>query len=297
MAIIIHNGTCTANTPLLDDIRIARETGYDGIEIIGPKLDLLLGSGGTLDEVRRALDGFPAKALGFVLDIERQEPAEYRALIEETRMRIQQTVALGAEYLELVTGPLGPGLGITGGYSGLVGKSRDEVTELSAKNLRVICDMAGEHGLRLYLEPLAWASLCRLDQCLEVIDLTGRANLGMVIDFWHLWINGTEARDIAKLDKRYINGVHACDSLPRFAPGAQVLHNRREVWTGGGQIPLQDWIDALKTIGYDGWYSAEMFAPQFARFDPAKVSRMLREHLQMLLDDAVPYGTRPVPAK
>lgn len=291
---IIHNGTCTMNSALLHDVRIAKESGYDGIEILAPKLDRLTAQGYSIDLVRRALDGFPAKALGYVLDIERQEPAEYKALLDEARLRIDQAASLGAEFLEVVTGPLGPGLGDHSGYRGLLGRSRDEITELSAKNLRVLCDMAGERGLRLYLEPLAWASLSRLDQCLEVIGLTGRENLGMVIDFWHLWINGTEASDIAKLDRRLINGVHVCDSLPRFPPGAPVLHNRREVWTGGGHIPLQDWIDAINGTGYDGWYSAEMFAPQFVERDPFMIARVLRENLQIMLDAAVPFGSRPL---
>ena len=35
---IILNGTVTMHCNLLTDVKIARETGYDGIEIIGKKL-------------------------------------------------------------------------------------------------------------------------------------------------------------------------------------------------------------------------------------------------------------------
>ena len=71
------------------------------------------------------------------------------------------------------------------------------------------------------------------------------------------------------------------------------MHNLREVWTGGGHVPLQDWTDALVTAGYDGWWSTEMFAPQFAERDPRLTARLLQETTRLMVESAVPFGTRP----
>ncbi len=290
---IAHNGTCTMNCSVLEDIRIAKQAGFDAIEIVGPKLDNAISLGYSIEFVKRQLDGFPVVALGYILDIERQSPDEYQALIREADNRFAQAHALGAEYVEIVTGPVGPGLAETGGYAGLVGHSIDEVVELTAKNITALADMAEKRNIKLYLEPLAWTPLARLDNSLRAIDVAGRDNVGMVIDFWHLWITGTSAAEIAKLDPKRIFGVHFCDSLPRPREGAPLLHNLREVWTGGGHIPLQDWIDAVVSTGYAGWWSTEMFAPQFAERDPLHVARLLRENLRIMIDAAVPYGSRP----
>lgn len=290
---IAHNGTCTMSCSLFEDIRIAKQAGFDAIEIIGPKLDRAVALGYSVEFVKRSLDGFPVVALGYILDIERQSPKEYAALVNEANNRFAQAHELGAEYVEIVTGPLGPGLAQTGGYQGLVGHSIDEVVELTAKNVMALADLAEERNIKLYLEPLAWTPLAHLNDSLRMIDVVGRDNVGMVIDFWHLWVNGTSAAEIAKLDRRRIFGVHFCDSLARPREGEPLLHNLREVWTGGGHIPLQDWIDAIVSTGYAGWWSTEMFAPQFAERNPLHVARLLQQNLRIMIDAAVPYGSRP----
>ncbi len=278
---------------VFEDIRIAKEAGFDAIEIIGPKLDNALALGYSMDLVKRELDGFPVVAVSFIPDIDRQEPEAFKAMMSEAKVRFDQARQLGAGSVEVVVGPVGPGLGGIGGYAGLVGKPIDEVIELTARNLRALADLAGESGLKLYLEPLAWAPLSRLKDLRTTVDVAARENLGLVIDFWHFWVIGTPASEVAKLDPRYIFAVHFCDSLPPPPPGKQILHNLREVWTGGGHIPLQDWVDALVTTGYCGFWSTEMFAPQFAERNPLRVARLLQETLRIMIEAAVPFGTRP----
>ena len=139
--------------------------------------------------------------------------------MEEAKIRFAQARQLGANRVEVVVGPVGPGLGDTGGYRGLMGRPIDEVIERTAKNLRVLADLAGEDDLKLYLEPLAWAPLSKLTDLVKTVDATERENVGLVIDFWHFWVVGIEAEEIARLDPRYIFGVHFCDSLARPPKG------------------------------------------------------------------------------
>ena len=111
-----------------------------------------------MDLVRRELDGFPVVAISFIPDIDRQEPHQFKAMMGEAKTRFDQARALGAGYVEVVVGPVGPGLGGVGGYAGLTGRPIDEVIELTARNLRALADVAGESGLKLYLEPLAYGN-------------------------------------------------------------------------------------------------------------------------------------------
>jgi sugar phosphate isomerase/epimerase len=47
-----------------------------------------------------------------------------------------------------------------------------------------------------------------------VIEEADRDNVGLVLDFWHLWAGGkTTPADVAKLDKSLIYGVHLCDGF------------------------------------------------------------------------------------
>lgn len=291
---ILHDGTCTMNCTVLEDIRIARAAGYDGMEVSALKLDAFQAAGFSLDVVRRHLDGYPVKALTFIGDVDRSSEEDHDALIRECELRFSQAVALGAEYVELTNGPIGPGIGVFDGYEGPAG-SRQEVIETTVRNLRVISDMAADRGLKLYLETLGWAKLRTLDDALLLVNEAGRPNLGLVVDFWHFWINGATAADLSKVRRDQIFGVHVCDSLMPPADGKPITHELREVWTGGGHIPLQEWIDGIVATGYEGWWSAELFSTQSQYHDPLVVASALRTNLQLMLDMALPPEKRPWP--
>lgn len=278
--IIAHNGTCTMHCDILTDIRIARETGYGGIEIIGGKLYRYLDQGYDLKSISETLGDFPVVGIGYVQDIERQQPEEYQALLQECEKMCSIAKQLGCSMVQLLTGPIGPGVGEEGGYQGLVGHSWPEIRDLTSKNLKVLADIGTRYGLEFYLEPLSWTPLYTLKQTLELLDRTERNNVKLLIDFWHHWTSGTKPEDIAKLNRNLIAGVHFCDSLPVTD---KVTHQLREVWTGAGHIPLQEWVNAVVSTGFDGWWSCELFSKVHWEMDPLETARLLKDTLRYLL--------------
>ena len=73
----------------------------------------------------------------------------------------------------------------------------------------------------------------------------------------------------------------AGDSWP--TNDAPVSHVQREVWPGGGHIPLKEWVDAVLATGYDGWWSPELHSPKHWEMDPWRVAFNLRETLELML--------------
>lgn len=183
--IIAHNGTCTMYCNLMTDIHIAKETGYDGLEIIGAKLYRYLEQGYTVESVLKILDGFPVVGIGYVQDVERQESKEYEALLQECERMCSLAKQLGCPMVQLLTGPIGPGIGQEGGYQGLSGRPWPEVRDLTVKNLKVLADIGVKYGLKFYFEPLAWTPVHTLQQTRELLEETGRDNVKLLIDFWH----------------------------------------------------------------------------------------------------------------
>ncbi|NLW13656.1 MAG: sugar phosphate isomerase/epimerase, partial [Trueperella sp.] len=57
----------------------------------------------------------------------------------------------------------------------------------------------------------------------------------------------------------------------------------RNVWTGGGSIPLQEWVDAVKATGYDGWWCSEIFHDKSAEFGFLQVAQTLRSNMEILI--------------
>ena len=202
----------TMHCNLLTDIRIATETGHSGIEINGPKLKRYLAQGYTIESLLPLLKDLPPVGLTYVQDIERKDPRQRAALLEECEVLCSLAEKLGCPMVQLLTGPLDP----NGSYKGLGDIPWPELREQTAKNLRSIAQIGRAHQVRFFLEALTWTPLHKLSQVLEVIDTAGENNVGLVVDFWHLWDSGTTADEIAKLQKDVIYCVHFCDSLEKW---------------------------------------------------------------------------------
>lgn len=279
---IIHNGECTKDCNLLTDIRIAKETGYDGIEIIGRKLDRYLAQGLAIENLRIYLDELPAASIGYVADIERDAPDEKKTLLAEVDRLCDLAKKLGIPLVQLTSGPINIGLGLEppASYADILKMPWPELRELTVRNLREIADIGSGYGIVFYLEPLAWTPFHTLDQALEILDVVERENITLIMDFWHLFTTGTRPEDIArKVKKEMIGGVHLCDSVS----GDGSNHADRDVFTGGGIIPLQEWVDAIKATGYDGWWAGEMFSHKHRELDQWEVAKSIRDLMHMLL--------------
>jgi len=281
--ILAHNSSVTMHCNLLTDIRIARETGYDGMEIWGSKLYRYLDQGFSIESVREHLGDLRVVGVGYVQDIERQEAGEVDALFQECERMCLTAAALGCDQVELLTGPRHPVVDPNQlGYRGLMGRPWSEIRDLTARNIAALADIAAKHGLKVYLEGLSWTPVHELGQVLEVIDGAERENVGFVVDFWHLWTSGTTPGELAKVDRRLIAGVHFCDSLPKLGDGPWTLAERN-VRTGGGQIPLKEWVDAVLSTGYEGWWACELLSPRQWELDPFQTARELRELLSTMV--------------
>jgi sugar phosphate isomerase/epimerase len=290
MTIALH-GLSTKPYPLLVDVRIARETGYDALEIVGDKLFSYLktcvdtqrvpdrDNGYTLDYLKAELAGFPVAGITFVGNVERQAPADYAALLQECQQLCEIAQTLDCPMVQLLTGPLDP----KGDYQALAGVSWPERRRLTAKNLAALGDIGKAYRVKFYLEGLAWSPLNQLAQLAEVIDAAERDNVGLVIDFWHLWSASNTPDDIARLNKHHIFCVHCCDSLAPHGQGGDATEWSRDVWIGGGYIPIKHWVDAVRSTGFDGWYSCEQISPKYWQMDPFKTAGDIKKFIEYML--------------
>jgi sugar phosphate isomerase/epimerase len=53
---------------------------------------------------------------------------------------------------------------------------------------------------------------------------------------------------------------------------------------GAGHIPLQDWVDAVKSTGYDGWWVTEIFSTKANEHEFLLVAETMRGLTQLLVD-------------
>lgn len=277
---LIYHGLVSRHAPLAIDLEIMRQTGFQGLEVSGAKMRAALEGGITEAELAAWLAPVDVPGLGFLLDIERQG-THHAALLQDARALFRLAGIAGAKGVQVLTGPVQVQAvqafaagGRSGLYEGVLRLPRDEQVQITARNLAELADIAAADGLLLYLEALAWAPLNRLADQVEVIGRANRPNLRLAVDFWHCYASGDRPEDVAALPGDLIYGVHVCDSLA-FAGGIPDESVLRDVPTGQGALVLQDWVDAVKSTGYQGWWSCELFCRRQQQDNSFVVAREL----------------------
>jgi sugar phosphate isomerase/epimerase len=278
---LVYNSNSTMHLPTLMQIRVAKETGWDGIFLREEHLRRYLAQGYDPASLRDALAGLGPVNLGALPDVERWRTAEHAAMLDEAAALTELAVTVGASYVQLLTGPVTPG----GDYSGPAELSRSDLRRVTASAVRSVADLGAPSTVRYYLEPVAWTPLSGLADAVDVIDAAERDNVGLVLDFWHLWQRGATPDSIARLDQRMIFGVDLADSLGPAGTGTPDQRSRC-VWPGDGDIPLQEWVDAVRSTGFDGWWDNELYSPpHWESADPFAVGTGLLGVLNGLLKD------------
>jgi sugar phosphate isomerase/epimerase len=138
---------------------------------------------------------------------------------------------------------------------------------MHAYRLRACAEVLKEHGQRLGLEYVgpktSWRSkrhpfIHTLSETKELIVAIGTGNVGVQLDTWH-WFNAEEsAQDLLTLHNEEIITVDLNDA-PAGIPLDRQMDLSRELPAATGVIPVKVFLDALRSIGYDGPIHAEPF--------------------------------------
>ncbi|WP_182882434.1 sugar phosphate isomerase/epimerase family protein [Microbispora sp. H10949] len=198
--------------------------------------------------------------------------------LDDNRAAIDEAAALGAACLVLVVGGL-PGMA-PGGARG-PGFSRDlaEARARVADALTALVPYAAERGVRLALEPLHpmycadRAVLSTLGQALDLAEPHPAAQVGVVVDTFHLWWDPEVLTQIERAGDR-IASYQVSDFLVPLP--ADTLLGRGMM--GDGVIDFHPLTAAVEAAGYRGDIEVEIFNADIWAADPDHVlSTMKRQ--------------------
>lgn len=259
---------------LISDIRIAKEAGFNAVEMVGSKVLNYLDAGQTVENVIETLKKYDMKMVSVndICHVENPDPDNVKRICEEAHILGKFCEQVGCGCIQLV--PL-----LTH-----EGKPWNEVKTLSADPVSKVLDIGKEYGITFQLEPVAWSPINSLSKSLDFIKETGRDNLKMVIDFWHLWYGeGTTPEELAQLDPSMICNIHFCDGKKNPKGTVCDEEDLRGWWAGEGDINMADWVDAVKKTGYDGYWSYELISArhweQDTKFVAEKCSQILDQYV------------------
>jgi sugar phosphate isomerase/epimerase len=145
----------------------------------------------------------------------------------------------------------------------------------AAKEYKEVAKMAGDHGVRIALEPInpihmnMDTFLCSIPHAMRVVNEVNHPHFGLFVDVWHIWEDMGAAAQIQKYGSQ-IFGVHIDDWKTPRAFGDRHL-------PGQGEIPLVELLKAIRSTSYTGAYTLEIFSetslPDSLWHDPAKTVR------------------------
>ncbi|MBU0495837.1 MAG: sugar phosphate isomerase/epimerase [Chloroflexi bacterium] len=234
--------------------------GYDGVELAIRDPRLVDGPA-LLDLLAR--HGLAAPAIGTGqawgeegLSYTDPDPAVRQAAIQRTI----DHVPLAAQAHALI---------IIGLLRGIVkpGVSHQQAMTWLVDALQRACAAAHAGGVRICLEPInryETTLINTVSEGLDLIERVGAANLGLLVDTFHMNIEEPVIADSIRAAGDQVHHVHVADSN-RWYPGA-------------GHVDFAGVLGALAVIGYDGWVSGE-FMP---RPDPDTAARRAIKYLRRI---------------
>lgn len=255
------NGATTMTSPFETDVRIAGEAGYDVLEITATKLDKYLESH-TIAEARRLVDGARLKthAINSIEKINFRDARGHQQVLARTQQLAEYARTLGCPWLVAVPGPTP------------AGSKWSEIRENTVAALREMCTAAKPFGVGLAWEFLGfpWCSVRTVAQSWEVFQAVGQPNLGMVIDTCHYFAGDSTLDSVRTVPAKNLAIFHINDveKMPK-----EKIEDANRLFPGDGVIPLKEIIGAVRSTGFDGVASVEIFRPEYWQREPGSVAR------------------------
>ena len=269
------HGISTFHGNIITDVRLAKEAGFDALEIFYPKFIRYLDNGGSISALKNTIadSGLSISFLSALDNIERHQGTERKKLLSEAEKITFEALELGTNTVMVLP------------RTGIDHLPDNKIMDIMTENISSIAAIGEKHGIRYMIELPAFTKFRTIAQAHEVIRRINKPNIGVVVDFWHFYASGATPEDVAKMNKDHIFGVHFCDGRVPHQPGdtwdETVL---RDCIPGKGEIDLKAWSAAVKATGYDGAWSIELISPRLWETDPKVLTKQLITAMKEYID-------------
>lgn len=266
------NGATTMKADLATDIRAASAAGFDYVEIWAAKLRAFLKEHSAADLKKVfAESNIKPLSINSIEHVTFRDAKSYAGIKAECEELSAIAEAIGCPYIVVVPGKL-PSHSV----------SSSDVIEESVTVLREMASIGERHNVALAFEFLGQedCSVQTLTFADEIVTNTNRRNIGLVIDSFHFHAGGSTTKMIEALDHKrlFIFHINDAENLPR-----EKLTDAHRLLPGLGILPLKEIIAALRSIGYDGPASVEIFRPEYWERDPFELAREAKTAMEKVL--------------
>ncbi|MCW4466822.1 TIM barrel protein [Glutamicibacter sp. MNS18] len=232
--------------PLLQRAAAAKAAGFDSVEFWWPFADAVPGDK-QVDEFINSLKdaGVQLDGLNFFAG---DMPAGDRGLVswKGRCSEFKDNVA--------VVAAIGEATGCAS-FNALYGNRQQDYTaaeqdELALKNLLAAAEGIAGIGGTVLIEPVSGTEAYPLKTAADALDVVnkvkaaGSENIALLADFYHLAVNGDDVAAVIENHAKDFGHIQIADAPGRGAPGT-------------GNLPLFQWIERSRELGYTGKVALE----------------------------------------
>jgi sugar phosphate isomerase/epimerase len=254
-------------TPLLDKIRIAGAVGYQAIEPWNDEIDGYLQQGGSLGALKQALGDAGLKVVSMIAlhGWITAEGDEKPKVFAECRRRMDQAAALESPFI--------------------VASPPRTVVDLAQASTRFaeLLALGKSAGVTPSMEFLGFSEgIKTLALAWKIASEAGGDKPTVIADVFHMIRGGGSIDDLRTLQGTQLACFHMND-VPA-APDPLTQTDADRVMLGEGIADLPRVIANLRSIGYGGPLSLELFNRALWEHDPAEVARGGIDGLRALVE-------------
>ncbi|MGA8904619.1 MAG: sugar phosphate isomerase/epimerase family protein [Candidatus Bathyarchaeia archaeon] len=254
-------------TPTEAFLRISKQAGFGAVEFTMDKIEAAL-ENGTVAGIKALVQeqGIETVSINGPENFNLLGKREFSELLNRTGKVVDTANQLNCNLLIPVPSPARKSM------------STEDTISQTADALEELADYCG-NNIKLGLEFLGMreCSINNLQAAIETIKQVGRANVGLVLDSFHMHISDSRFSDISQLKRDQVFLAHVNDSE---RGEKNKLTDANRLYPGEGDIDLTVFTTSLKNIGYDGFLSLELLRPEYWGQDPLLVAKTGRGSLR-----------------
>ncbi|MEX0930020.1 MAG: sugar phosphate isomerase/epimerase [Balneolales bacterium] len=253
---------------LKEKIRIASVTGYDAIEPWDRELEEYEAGGGSLKDLGREIRDrgmFVPSVIGLWNALPPRRD-QWEESLSDTRRRMRMASDIGSEHIQTIPNTVGDNYDI----HWVTDRYRD-ILEIGI----------GEFNIKPAIVFVKFFPLSTLGEAAAVALNADHPEARIIPDTYHMHISQGGFEGLKKLNGDMIAIFQFADSPS--SPSVENLEDRHRVYPGDGVLPLPGILSDLKSTGYKGCVSLELYNPDYWEQDLQDVAATgLRKTLEVI---------------
>lgn len=258
---------------LREKVQIAAKAGYDAIEPWDGELEEYEDQGGNLKELGKEIKDlgmFVPSVIGLWNALPPTEAA-WKESLQGTRNRMRMAAEIGSEHIQTIPNTVGENYD-----QKYVADRYREIIEIGLK----------EYNLHPALVFVKYFPLKRMGQAAAVALDANHPQAKIIPDTYHMHISEGGFEGLKLLQGEMIAIFQFADAPA--SPSLHELGDEHRVYPGDGILPLPQILKDLKSTGFRGCISLELYNPTYWKEDLQKVAETgLRKTLEVIEKAAV----------